>query len=1149
MEQADASLAKLSDLAEPVPEIPDKWELLPAFLRAKGFIKQHIDSYNHFVKVEMGQIVRAETARLLRSEVDPKFFLEFLDCRVGQPRLMSGSQSLKLTPMQCRQRDMTYSAPILVDMEYYQGGRVIRRMREEIGRMPVMLKSCACWMWESTEEQVIKLGECPRDPGGYFVVKGSEKAILMQEQISKNRIIIEKDFKKCLCATVSSVTNENKSRTQVVWKNQRAYLRHNSFVDDIPVVIALKAMGFETDQEILQMIGTSKHHAECIHLSMQESIELRITTQRQALLYLGRRVRQRSWIKEEVKKDSETLIDEGLDMLHRVILSHLPSEGDDFRAKGRYICLMIRRVFNAIAGLIVLDDKDYYGNKRLELAGQLMALMFEDKFRTWRDEYKKRIDEALKRHMARKSSSTKMTAFDDYPDVVREKPGDTITRGMQQALSTGNWTIKRFRMEKSGVAQVLSRFSYVAALGMMTRLVAGVEKGMKLAQPRWLQPSQWGMLCPCDTPEGEGIGIVKNLSLMTQVTTDENDTPLKRMAFILGVEDGNCLTGEELYDTGTYLIFLNGSMLGVHRRPTQFMLNWKRLRRCGKIGGFVSIYVDESHQAIYIASDGGRLCRPLIIVEGRVPRLKAKHVVMVRNGELNFFDFLRNGVLEWIDVNEENNTVTALKESDITEETTHLEIDALTIMGVVSGLVPYPHHNQSPRNTYQCAMGKQAMGVMSYNQFNRVDNVLYLLVYPQRQLCKSKTIELAGLDKLPAGHAASVAVMSYSGYDIEDALIMNRGAIDRGFGRCYVIKRYAVELKKYGGTADRALPPPPPKMVGSGRNAKAKVDYRYEVLEGDGVARVGALLSQDQIYCNKGVPVQTDTGGVTGKQVFQPQPAKYKTPVPSFVDRVILTENAEDNVLYKFIFRQTRPPEYGDKFSSRHGQKGVVGCIVPPEDFPFAESGWSPDMIMNPHGFPSRMTVGKMIELIAGKSSLFDGKLKYGTAFGGTKVKDIAQVLCGAGFHYSGKDYLTSGITGEALQTYVFNGPIFYQKLKHMVQDKIHARGIGPRQLMTRQPTEGRAKMGGLRLGEMERDCLVAYGGSNMILERLMLSSDAFKTDVCSRCGLLGYNNYCPYCKTSDDVASITLPYACKLLFQELQAMNVTPKLKLSEIQ
>jgi len=252
--------------------------------------------------------------------------------------------------------------------------------------------------------------------------------------------------------------------------------------------------------------------------------------------------------------------------------------------------------------------------------------------------------------------------------------------------------------------------------------------------------------------------------------------------------------------------------------------------------------------------------------------------------------------------------------------------------------------------------------------------------------------------------------------------------------------------------------------------------------------------------------------------------------------------------LYKVVFRQVRRPELGDKFSSRHGQKGVVGLLVNQEDMPFTESGWCPDLIMNPHGFPSRMTVGKMIELIAGKSALLDGEFKYGTAFGGTTVEQISKILVSKGFNYSGKEYLTSGITGEALETYIFVGPIFYQKLKHMVQDKMHARGRGPRQILTRQPTEGRSKEGGLRLGEMERDCLVAYGASNLILERLMLSSDAFNATVCAECGLLGYDGWCPYCQSDENIATVRMPYACKLLFQELQAMNVCPRIGVKEI-
>ncbi|OXB72612.1 UNVERIFIED_CONTAM: hypothetical protein H355_007858 [Colinus virginianus] len=425
--------------------------------------------------------------------------------------------------------------------------------------------------------------------------------------------------------------------------------------------------------------------------------------------------------------------------------------------------------------------------------------------------------------------------------------------------------------------------------------------------------------------------------------------------------------------------------------------------------------------------------------------------------------------------------------------------------------------------------------------------------------------------------------MSYSGYDIEDAIILNRASVDRGFGRCFALRRHTVEMKKHvSGAVDRTFPPPSAATIGGAAAAPAGASgsgggqqqgggrrgggsagtaaaasaaarrFYFSALEDDGVVRVGALVQEDQVYVHRFAPVSTSpylptTSTASSICSYAPAFARYKTVVPSYVERVICTENGEGCTTYKVIFRQTRLPELGDKFSSRHGQKGVVGLIAAPEDMPFSETGWCPDLIMNPHGFPSRMTVGKMLELIAGKAGLLLGECMYSTAFGGVGLDTIAEALTSYGFHYSGKEYLTSGTTGEALQTYVFAGPIYYQKLKHMVQDKIHARGRGPRQLLTRQPTEGRAKEGGLRLGEMERDCLVAYGSSALLIERLMLSSDVFDACVCASCGLLGYDGWCSYCRSSENTHTLRMPYACKLLFQELMSMNVCPRLKLKQ--
>ncbi|KAF8819721.1 Dna-directed Rna polymerase III RPC2 [Cardiosporidium cionae] len=1158
-------------LGKSVKPIEEKWKLLPAFLKAKGLVKQHIDSYNFFVQTEIRHIVRANSNRIVKSDVDPAFFIEFLDIRVGEPRWEESMVGHRLTPMLCRNRDLTYSAPIFVDVDYLRGNAVVRKRNVEIGRLPVMLKSCVCVLHNKSMEQIQALGECPNDPGGYFIVRGTEKVILMQEQLSKNRIIVEYDLKGNMCATVTSATAESKSRTAVVYKNNKLYMRHNSFIDDLPICIVLKAMALETDQEIMQMVGTKKYHHEGLSLSIQDTHAEDVLTQRQALHWIGKKIRPKMQakgfftpMKEKGTKTEKNIIDEAVDTLHRVVLSHIETAGADFRAKSRFICLMIRRTLDACHDKTLMDDKDYYGNKRLELAGQLVALLFEDLFKRFSAQIKKQADQSLGRFHQTRLSSRKGDET-PYPDCFRNLLSDIITRGMQAAISTGNWNIKRFKMERSGVAQVLSRLSFIATLGMMTRINSQFEKGRKVSGPRALQPSQWGMLCPCDTPEGESCGLVKNLALMTHVTTDEDPTPLSQLCFTLGVEDSSAITGEELHDEGTFLVFLNGTPLGVHRRPKQFMRNIRFLRRNGRVGGFVSVFDNEAHKAIYIASDGGRLCRPLIIVENGSPLLLQRHITLLQAGEITFMDFIRNSVLEWIDVNEENNILIALREQDIIFDTTHLEIDPFTLLGVIAGLIPFPNHNQSPRNTYQCAMGKQAMGAIAFNQFLRCDTLLYLLVYPQKPLCKSHTIDLVKFEELPAGQNASVAVMSFTGYDIEDAIVMNRASIDRGFGRCFAIRRHSVELKKYyNGDSDRAIAPAPRDFSGTDQRSYASkweqsnrtgLSKKFQALEDDGVARVGELLTEDQVFVNKFTPINTrEPVGDPLRNVadfsshYKPTPVKYKAPLPAYVDRVICTENIDGARLFKVLLRQTRIPELGDKFSSRHGQKGVVGLIVNQEDMPFSESGWCPDLVMNPHGFPSRMTVGKMIELISSKSSVLDGVLKYGTAFENVSVDDLGSILTQEGFHYSGKEYLTSGITGEPIESYIFVGPIYYQKLKHMVQDKIHARGRGPRVILTRQPTEGRAKEGGLRLGEMERDCLVAYGASNLLLERLMYSSDVFDTTVCAECGLIGYSGWCPYCKSSEHVTTIRIPYACKLLFQELQTMNVCARLSIKEL-
>lgn len=1270
-------------LAEPIKEVTQKHELVPAFLKVRGLVRQHIDSFDDFVDRELRKIVRAKGNAVVTCDASPDWFFRFLDIHVGEPQLEDTNR--RCTPAECRLRDLTYSAPIYAEVEYVRGSEVVGRYRADrgsrgsgragggsfpsgigggsvgigggtgqgpiyLGRLPIMLRSRRCVLRRLDEAGLARAGECPLDPGGYFVVKGTEKVILIQEQLSKNRIVVDPDGRDGPVAAVTSSTHERKSKTHVGLKHGRVVLRHNAFSEDVNLAVALRAMGATSDQEILALLGPEAALATLLAPTLQAArreADGTLCTQHAALEWLGTKVRSsrpggfggggggggaggagggggaggagagsgRSGAASGPGSSSagprltatgrpmRTKADEARDVLANVVVCHVPAPGYDFDAKRRYLGLMARRLLAASVDPSAADDRDYYGNKRLELAGGLLALLFEDLFKRTCADLKRAAELALSRAPGRSSG-----AF----DAAKHVRTDALTLGLESALSSGNWTIRRFRMERRGVTQVLSRLSFIAALGMMTRISSQFEKTRKVSGPRALQPSQWGMLCPADTPEGEACGLVKNLALLAHVTTDADEAPVARAAAALGVVPASALAADEPGRGRSALVLLNGRVLGAHADPRLLPRALRSLRRRGRLASFASVW-RGADGCVHVACDGGRVCRPLVVVDGTGrPRVGLAEVQAVRDGRETFEGLVRAGKVEFLDVNEENDSLVAVREPQIVPgKTTHLEIAPFTLLGVVAGLVPYPHHNQSPRNTYQCAMGKQALGAIGFNQMTRADTLLYLLDYTQRPLLSTRTIQLVGYDRLGAGQNAIVAVMSFSGYDIEDALVANRASLDRGFGRCALVRKHATSLKRYPNRAtDRiaAPPPPPPERPGRRRGpggapparALSGGSGRFAALDADGIAEPGRPLGTGEVLVNKQVPTVTrdilpaggggmgagggpgapggallgggmgagaGVGGasllsppVPAAAAFRPAPVTWKgyAGERATVERVTLSSSDETPCAIKVMVRHARRPELGDKFSSRHGQKGVVGNIVQQMDMPFSERGLNPDLIMNPHGFPSRMTVGKMIELIGSKAGALDGRTRLGSAFGeldglAEEVSAIGETLVEHGFSYGGKDLLHSGITGEPLQAYIFMGPVYYQKLKHMVIDKMHARARGPRVVLTRQPTEGRSHDGGLRLGEMERDCLIGYGASLLLLERLMISSDQFEVSICTTCGLMGYHSAktghatCPVHGVTDAMATMKLPYAAKLLFQELQAMNIVPRLTLGE--
>lgn len=1083
-------------------------ELIKKFFFEKGLARQHIESFNYFINHEIASIVKAND--IVDSDIDHTFYLKYTDVRISVPSLEENMIKHTLYPMECRLRDLTYASNLYIDIEYVRNKQIIRKKDVFIGRIPIMLQSDKCLLKSKNNEQKLSeeslnanlffSQECPYDIGGYFIIKGIEKVILIQEQLSKNRIIIE-DGPKGFFSSMTSSTHEQKSKTSVIYKNDCYYLVNSSFSEDIPVVAIIKACNMISDKEIVECIG--KEFADQIVLSFEEIYKHKIHTSKEAALYLA------GFIK--MKPDANKL-EEVRNVIVEKILPNVKFDGVDLRNKGIMICLMVRRLIFTQKNIITEEDKDFIGNKRFELAGQLLSILFEDSFKKFNWELKRSIDKILTKRL-RAQEFDALTFFNLQTNI--------ITTSMQRAISSGNWNLRRFRMDRSGVTHVLIRHSYISAVGMMTKVNSHFEKTRKVSGPRALHTSSWGMFCPADTPEGESCGLVKNLSLLAEVTTDSDLDTIIYILSSLGVIQTGVLYTREMVSDEMYLVFLNGDIFGVTQNCFGLVKNFRNYRRKGVINKYVSIYIDENLKSVNIAADNGRLCRPLIIITDEVRQNLKKGLFVISDLEMkykSFDDLVEDGRIEYLDANEENDALIALKIEDISDKTTHLEIADFAILGYVAGLIPFPNHNQSPRNTYQCAMGKQAIGYIALNSKKRFDGISLQLCNTQKPLTTTQILNITDYNEIPAGQNAMVAVMSYSGYDIEDALIINKDSLDRGFARTEVYKTHCYVLKKYSDNRSDVILP----------------DIKNPILDKDGIGKPGELLLEGTVYINKNSPCENGykfTGGVHKGN-------------PAFIDRVLITKS-EDQTLIKICLRQTRVPEIGDKFSSRHGQKGVVGLIVPQINMPFTDSGLVPDIIMNPHGFPSRMTVGKIIELLTGKAGIIEGKISDATIFKKNEVDLVCDILSNNGFNFGGKDCFYSGISGEPIYAYIFYGPVFYQRLKHMVADKIHMRARGPRAILTRQPTEGRSRDGGLRLGEMERDCLIGYGASSLIVERLMESSDLFETFCCKNCGILVPKNGCNVCNDTNPLP-IRLPYACKLLFQELMSMNILPKLNVN---
>ncbi len=1104
-----------------------------SFFKEKGLVRQHLDSYNEFIDHGLQEIID-EVNRIDIEIPESPYKIKLNQAWIIDPQTrISGPYITEVDgtkhevfPQEARFRNLSYVAPVAVEMTPIIDGREMDTELVLIGDIPVMLKSKLCVLSQLQPEELILHGEDPTDPGGFFLINGSERVMVALEDLAPNRILVDIDTRGAhpvYQAKIFSTTVGFRARIELRLKSDGViYVTVPGVPSEIPFIIVMRALGLESDKEIAETVSPDSSIQNHIELSFEKAAG--IETVNDALEYIGNRVAHGQVLEYRIQR-AQSIIDKNF-------LPHLDRTAENRREKAFFLGEMACRVIELKLGKRATDDKDHFKNKRLKLAGPLLADLFRVAFRNLCRDIKYQLERmGFKRQMITVSAAVR-------PGIVSER--------LQHALATGNWGRGRV-----GITQLLDRTNLVSTLSHLRRLQSPLSRSQPNFEARDLHPTHWGRLCPNETPEGSNCGLVKNLALSACISVTVNTEAVRHIIYTLGVipaQDAN----RELRLSGAK-IFINGSLIGYHPHPAELVSELRSRRRRAEISSEINVAhfkTTGEREEIYINCDEGRVRRPLIIVEDGVSRLQPEHLDKIRSGEWSWEDLARNTIIEYIDAEEEENVYVAMSLNEISAQHTHVELSSYTILGICASLIPYPEHNQSPRNSYEAAMAKQALGVYANNFNYRVDSRSHILHYPQTSIVKTKPMEILGYNQRPSGQNCLVAVMSFEGYNMEDALIFNKASIERGLCRSTFYRIYEAECRQYlGGLKDQFVIPE------AGIRGFRGEQY-YRLLEPDGIVSLEANTVGGDVLIGRTSPPRF-LEEYKEFEVKGPSMRDTSTDVrqseTGIVDAVFITESSEGSKLVKVRVRDQRIPELGDKFASRHGQKGVIGMIMPQEDMPFTESGIVPDIIINPHAIPSRMTIGQFLESMAGKMAAARGKSADGTPFVNEKSDEIKETLVSHGFSHTGREVFYSGMTGEKFVADIFIGVVYYQKLHHMVSDKIHARARGQVQMLTRQPTEGRARGGGLRFGEMERDCLIGHGAAMLLRDRLLEESDKYLLYICENCGYIAYYDMkqrtyvCRICEEGAQISPVVVSYAFKLLLQELMSLCVAPRMKLKE--
>ena len=1192
---------KLSDI-KPL----DVWHIIETYFRDNpNYKSQHqVDSFNEFIHSKTNgieYIVKRENPQIIyKDAIDADkgkyryqiniFYGESLNddgtindkvidnLFISSPTVYIDDKTTYMYPNIARLKGYTYASSIYCNIgvifrDNETNEITIKNFEKvNIGLMPIMVKSKLCILNGLDGVRLSELGECPYDPGGYFIIKGKEKVVLSQEKKINDILYInsQNDEITPMQAVLKSVSREGfqSSRTNAISFNRvivnyepsneessivskkhvyRITVRILGIDTVLPLFVLFRALGYQSDKDILELImyhsdspGLRKRLLDELVPSMKDTQP--IYTQKGAIKYIAMMTKGKEIINV-------------IDILaNNFIPNYITNE-----EKGIYLGYAVRKLLMTKLGILKETDRDSYSAKRIDLAGSLLLELYRELWSIFQRNVSLKIDNDFKFHFKDYGNDIKNLINDDnIKKVFNPKSMDVIVKSFGSVFGTG-------LSGRQGIIQDLNRNAMLGTLSHLRRISNPLPPGSNSIGPRKLHNSQWGFICPSESPDGGNVGIINHLAITTQVSFNVSEIGLMDALLDQGLIMLQDSVGSDLNQTCK--IFLNGKWIGIHKDPEYLYKIMRLLKLNSLIHLYTSIYWDIKVNEIYVFCDSGRLLRPVLVlkkmgskvscplIEGDFSKMSSwNHLIrgehMYKNDpEMSIYDeryhrdefmiikdkyedylsYLEDNAsqIEYIDPLETEGFLIGKSIYSLDKEYTHCEIHSSLMLSAVVVNIPFPEHSQYPRNVFSCQQTKQAVGLYSSAYNTRFDTFAHVLNYPQKPIVTTRFKKYTDVDKLPYGVNAIVAIASYGGYNQEDGLILNKTSIERGMFNSLYFRSYEDSEESDGS---KRIYFDNPQNVS---NVKKGKTINYDKLDKNGIVKEGSYVTATDAIIGK---VGEETN-IDGKRVNTVSGKTIKFSTSGFVDKVVVTKNKDNLRSARVRIRKNKIPTVGDKYASRPGQKGMCGLVLEQEEMPFTKDGIVPDIIINPHAIPSRMTINQLLECVLGKSACLGGFLGDATAFQNNDIHDYAELMKKYNYNEWGNETMYSGITGEQLTTSIFIGPTYYQRLKIMVADKIHSRGTGPLQSLIRQPAAGRSNNGGLRIGEMERDSILAHGIADFLQESTMERSDKYSVNIDQRTGLIASG------EESDDIVNVNMPYAMKMLLQELQTMSIAPRL------